>query len=103
MRGPDGVTGFSSEVSNPSRVPVHLAMIHVDCGKTFSNGAEKAPDNSGCNMVCNGNSTEYCGGPGALNVYSYGGQLLPTRYVTRCNLPKCQNARNGVAKLMTDS
>ncbi|GAB0136237.1 hypothetical protein EsDP_00004548 [Epichloe bromicola] len=48
------------------------------CGKTFSNGAKKAPDNSGCNMVCNGNSTEYCGGPGALNVYNYGGQLLPT-------------------------
>lgn len=24
-------------------------------------------------MTCNGNSTEYCGGPGRLNLYSYGG------------------------------
>ncbi|KAG5977846.1 hypothetical protein E4U55_006494, partial [Claviceps digitariae] len=48
------------------------------CGKELSNGARKAPDSSKCNMVCNGNSSEYCGGPGALNVYEYGGgQLLP--------------------------
>lgn len=31
-------------------------------------------------MVCNGNSSEFCGGPGALNVYDYGMQV-PTRYV----------------------
>ncbi|KAG6008327.1 hypothetical protein E4U21_004653 [Claviceps maximensis] len=48
------------------------------CGKKLSNGARKAPDYSKCNMACNGNSTEYCGGPGALNVYGYGGQLVPS-------------------------
>ncbi|KJK78891.1 hypothetical protein H634G_05705 [Metarhizium anisopliae BRIP 53293] len=46
------------------------------CGKRISNGAQPAPA-SKCSMVCNGNSTEYCGGPGALNVYSLGG-TLPT-------------------------
>lgn len=46
------------------------------CGKKISNGAQPAPA-SKCNMLCNGNTTEYCGGPGALNVYNLEG-TLPT-------------------------
>ncbi|QUC17769.1 uncharacterized protein UV8b_02010 [Ustilaginoidea virens] len=50
------------------------------CGKTLSNGAQ--PTGSGsCNMVCNGNGTEYCGGPGALNLYDYGMQY-PTSAIS---------------------
>ncbi|KAK4129599.1 copper radical oxidase [Parathielavia appendiculata] len=42
------------------------------CGNSIVNGG--APATSGCAMTCNGNSTELCGGPDRLNVYSYGGQ-----------------------------
>ncbi|KAF8242298.1 hypothetical protein K440DRAFT_591049 [Wilcoxina mikolae CBS 423.85] len=38
------------------------------CGNVFSNGG--APATSGCNMPCNGNSSEFCGGPNRLNVYN---------------------------------
>ena len=40
------------------------------CGNTFSNGGGPAADGSaGCNMACNGNSAEMCGGPNRLNVF----------------------------------
>jgi hypothetical protein len=43
------------------------------CGNSFSNGGAPAPDGTvGCNMLCNGNTTEYCGGPNRLNVYGLG-------------------------------
>ena len=43
------------------------------CGNGFSNGGALAPDGlTGCNMVCNGNSSEFCGGPNRLNVYGLG-------------------------------
>jgi hypothetical protein len=45
------------------------------CGNSISNGGGPAPDGlTGCNMVCNGNSSEYCGGPNRLDVYGYGKQ-----------------------------
>jgi WSC domain len=41
------------------------------CGTQFLNGGAPAVDGSvGCDMVCNGNSSEYCGGPNRLNVYA---------------------------------
>ena len=41
------------------------------CGSSYSNGGGPAPDGlAGCNMVCNGNASEYCGGPNRLNVYT---------------------------------
>lgn len=33
-------------------------------------------------MLCNGNSTEYCGGGNRLNVYNYQGQYNPTAVST---------------------
>jgi hypothetical protein len=42
----------------------------ADCGNAIANGGAPAAD--GCNMVCNGNTTEMCGGPNRLNVYSLG-------------------------------
>ncbi|KAK3383119.1 glyoxal oxidase-like protein [Lasiosphaeria ovina] len=39
------------------------------CGNTIANGGHT--DTSGCNMLCNGNNTEICGGGGHLNVYNY--------------------------------
>ncbi|KAI9833274.1 MAG: hypothetical protein M1826_000187 [Phylliscum demangeonii] len=55
------------------------------CGNSFANGGAPAPDGlSGCNMVCNGNSTEYCGGPNRLDVYSFKGavQAAPSTTAT---------------------
>jgi hypothetical protein len=41
------------------------------CGTQFLNGGAPAVDGSvGCDMLCNGNSSEYCGGPSRLNVYA---------------------------------
>ncbi|ORY19791.1 hypothetical protein BCR34DRAFT_595240 [Clohesyomyces aquaticus] len=43
------------------------------CGNSFVNGGGPAPDgNTGCNMPCNGNAQETCGGPNRLNVYQFG-------------------------------
>ncbi|KAL2134895.1 hypothetical protein VTI74DRAFT_10530 [Chaetomium olivicolor] len=46
------------------------------CGNAIANGG--APATSGCSMTCNGNSSEFCGGPNRLNVYNFGGQYNPT-------------------------
>ncbi|OBR15647.1 WSC domain-containing protein [Colletotrichum higginsianum IMI 349063] len=45
------------------------------CGNSFANGGAPAVD--GCNMLCNGNASEYCGGPNRLNVYDFKHQYLP--------------------------
>ncbi|KAF4830329.1 WSC domain-containing protein [Colletotrichum tropicale] len=45
------------------------------CGNSPANGGASVVD--GCNMVCNGNSSEYCGGPNRLNVYDYKHSYLP--------------------------
>ncbi|KAF3037548.1 hypothetical protein E8E11_001641 [Didymella keratinophila] len=37
---------------------------------------------SACNMVCNGNATEVCGGPNAMNVYHLGNDLVQACGVT---------------------
>lgn len=42
------------------------------CGNALINGGP-ASDQTICRMKCNGNSTEYCGGAGAMNLYSFGG------------------------------
>ncbi|KAI1323225.1 hypothetical protein F5Y16DRAFT_351006 [Xylariaceae sp. FL0255] len=40
------------------------------CGNSFSNGGGTVATD-GCNMKCNGNSSEICGGANRLNVYDY--------------------------------
>ncbi|CAM1501446.1 Fc.00g034300.m01.CDS01 [Cosmosporella sp. VM-42] len=43
------------------------------CGNSLANDNTMAPDgNVQCNMKCNGNSTEICGGPNRLDIYTYG-------------------------------
>jgi hypothetical protein len=42
------------------------------CDDTYTNGVPYS-SLSNCDMSCSGNSSEYCGGPGALNLYSYEG------------------------------
>ena len=42
------------------------------CGTSVQAGGAPASA-SECNMVCSGNSTQYCGGPNRLNLYNYTG------------------------------
>ncbi|KAI0378836.1 putative glyoxal oxidase [Hypomontagnella monticulosa] len=56
------------------------------CGNTITNGAIPAED--GCDMVCNANKSEICGGSNRLNVYDFNMQyaisttVSPTSVVT---------------------
>ncbi|OAF57262.1 hypothetical protein VC83_04669 [Pseudogymnoascus destructans] len=44
------------------------------CGNAFANGGALAPDgNAQCNMPCDGNPAETCGGPDRLNVFFHSG------------------------------
>ena len=57
-----------------SRYVMMLNARVTDCGSTLDHGS--APTSaSDCNMVCAGNSSEYCGGPNRLNMYNYTGTL----------------------------
>ena len=42
------------------------------CDNTYSVGGP-ASDQTICSMKCNGDATNYCGGAGAMNLYSFGG------------------------------
>ncbi|KAL7277999.1 hypothetical protein ACG7TL_007952 [Trametes sanguinea] len=44
------------------------------CDTEFENGGAPTPLGD-CNMACNGNSSEFCGGPNRLNVYNFTGTL----------------------------
>ncbi|KAI0033597.1 hypothetical protein K488DRAFT_84794 [Vararia minispora EC-137] len=46
------------------------------CDVHLENGAVSQPLTD-CDMTCNGNSSEFCGGPNRLNVYNYTGTNLP--------------------------
>ncbi|KAJ7364626.1 glyoxal oxidase N-terminus-domain-containing protein [Mycena albidolilacea] len=46
------------------------------CGPAVDNGGE-LESVSDCNMLCAGNSSEFCGGPNRLTVYNYTGSDLP--------------------------
>ncbi|KAI4848799.1 hypothetical protein E4T44_03727 [Aureobasidium sp. EXF-8845] len=49
------------------------------CGNSMNNGAalqaSTNPDVNGCGMFCQGNSSQYCGGPNLLNVFQYNGTV----------------------------
>ena len=49
------------------------------CGNTLGTGSVAQPSTdpatNGCSMLCNGNSTEYCGGPNRLNMYQLNGTV----------------------------
>lgn len=53
---------------------INKKLTGPDCGNSLSNGGGPASDgNAGCDMACNGNPAETCGGPDRLNMYSYNG------------------------------
>ncbi|MCJ1408115.1 hypothetical protein MMC19_002188, partial [Ptychographa xylographoides] len=54
------------------------------CGNTLGAGSvnqtSSSPTTNGCSMLCTGNSTEYCGGPGRLDLYQLNGSVpIPTQ------------------------
>jgi len=53
-----------------------LPLLLTVCGHAILNGGAPVPSED-CNMVCNGNPNELCGGPNRLNVYNYTGSALP--------------------------
>lgn len=59
------------------------------CGNFLIAGAVKNPDSSSCNMGCGGATTEECGGPNRLSVYSSTGNVtaLPIATPLTDNLP----------------
>ncbi|KAF8853757.1 WSC-domain protein [Acephala macrosclerotiorum] len=85
------------------------------CGNTFSNGGAPAPDGlAGCNMLCSGNLSEYCGGPNRLDVYDLNNAIATITTVTIAptataaaikptispyNYYGCQTEANGVRAL----
>jgi hypothetical protein len=54
---------------------IHISATYadfIDCDNTWKNGGGPAPDgNAQCNMPCNGNAAETCGGANRLNAYTY--------------------------------
>src|SRR6266516_1182264 len=41
------------------------------CGNTVASGGPASDGLTGCNMPCNGNSSEFCGGPNRLDMYNF--------------------------------
>lgn len=76
-----GYTYFGMEYSN-----------ECFCGNTINAGSvaqtSTDPATNGCSMLCGGNNTEYCGGPGRLNMYGINGSLpVPTTSSTTTSGP----------------
>ncbi len=57
-----------------SRENLILTLVCLVCDTAISNGGEPIAANL-CNMACQGNSTELCGGPNALNVFNFTGTI----------------------------
>ncbi|OLN88507.1 WSC domain-containing protein-like protein 1 [Colletotrichum chlorophyti] len=55
------------------------------CGNDMLNGGAPAVD--GCNMLCHGNQSEYCGGPNRLNVYDFQHKFKPLPTSTSTSTP----------------
>ena len=54
------------------------AEYSAECWCSTSIGGLGAPATaSDCNMLCTGNSSEYCGGPNRLNLYNYSTVVVP--------------------------
>lgn len=59
------------------------------CGKALQNGAVKASDDSQCNTACQGNTTQFCGGPDRMSIYTSSKNLtvIPVPTVKTTGLP----------------
>ncbi|KAL2063582.1 hypothetical protein VTL71DRAFT_5387 [Oculimacula yallundae] len=53
------------------------------CDNAILNGATLAPEGlSGCSMLCNGNFSEYCGGPSRLDIYNFNKTVTLPPWIT---------------------
>ena len=80
-----------------TRPPFTLYLISPDCGDAIVNGG--APVSSGCSMLCNGNASEYCGGPNRLDVYHLG--AAPTSTAKTTAPPTTTSATSKVSSTIT--
>lgn len=84
-----------------STLPAALLSPHqltsLGCGNSVENGGGPAPDGDAhCNMKCNGNSSESCGGPNRLDVYSSTSSPSTTSSSTPTGTPE-SNGKRGLA------
>ncbi|KAK0632014.1 hypothetical protein B0T14DRAFT_490452 [Immersiella caudata] len=70
------------------------------CGNTISNGGAPA---AGCNMLCNGNSSEYCGAGNRLNVYTRGQLPSITATPTSTGTASSTSSLSGLAPEPTET
>ena len=79
LQNPQGVAGATLTVETCAAACKAYTYMGVEysgecyCSNTLGAGSVLAtgttPATNGCNMVCNGNKTEYCGGANRLNAY----------------------------------
>lgn len=71
---------LANAVREPLSVCEYLTdkPLTIDCGNAFAGGNGPATNQGDCNMACNGNATEFCGGPNRLNVYQVNGASAPS-------------------------
>ncbi|TDL23452.1 hypothetical protein BD410DRAFT_838937 [Rickenella mellea] len=63
--------------------------VQCFCDNNVINGGTLLPNPSTCNMACGGNSTEACGGPNRMSIYSASTNItvLPVAQTQKTNLP----------------
>ena len=76
MAVPGGAAGMTVDKCQVACRAANYILAGVEyasecfCGNAFAGAAQ--PATSGCNMPCNGNPAQMCGGPDRLNVYRWG-------------------------------
>ncbi|KAH8661991.1 copper radical oxidase [Xylariales sp. PMI_506] len=71
---PGGANAMTNELCTSACAAAGYALAGTEyadecyCGQVYANGGAQV--DSGCNMVCAGNSTEFCGGSNRLSVWS---------------------------------
>jgi WSC domain len=74
------------------------------CDSKFENGGGPAPDGStGCNMACNGNSQEICGGSNRLTVYQYSNGPPSTSSVSTSSATTTSSTSSSSSKSSTST
>jgi hypothetical protein len=76
----------------------------LGCGNTIQNGGVLAPDGlTGCNMLCNGNKTEFCGGSSRLDVYDFKNEVRLSAWTTVSSSPSSSPTSSSTSSSISSS